>query len=409
MDVHLALVELPSIALALVPELAAAHLPPEPRATCLDCAMTREGLEAGPTTPWAYRPEMRCCTYWPPLPSFLVGRALRRGGEGADLVRKSVADPASRSAWGCRPSADYLARANAASFGWDVTLRCPYASNTASACGIWPDRGAACRTFFCKLEDGVVAEARWNAVALALEAVWDVLARWCEAVAEPPDDDAPPAAWEAWYRACAERVDQAELVDVLPFAGRPLERARMDLDGALALTRAPIPERVTPVFRSIARPGGDHWLFARARADGLALSAEALARVEALGGARPWREALGDTAEARTLVSELVRIGALVDAAAVALRPGPRASDAPPEVLVPAIRRVEPAGDRLVLHSHASPEPLLVERTAFAFIARLDGVAGWRDALAAALADGASGLDEALVLDLWRHGLLVGA
>src|SRR5713101_9404777 len=50
-------------------------VPPESRATCDDCAMCAPEGAAEPNTLY-FSPRVKCCTYQPRLPNYLVGRAL---------------------------------------------------------------------------------------------------------------------------------------------------------------------------------------------------------------------------------------------------------------------------------------------------------------------------------------------
>jgi hypothetical protein len=74
-----------------------------------------------------------------------------------------------------------------------------------------------------------------------------------------------------------------------------------------------------------------------------------------------------------------------------------------PEVLVPAISEVLPLGDDVLLAGYSTFDAVRAPKTIFAFLARLDGTAPWRDALAAAAVPG---VDAALVAELRRIGAL---
>src|SRR5689334_16917323 len=67
---------------------------PESRATCDDCAMCHKGgASAGPVV--HFEPDVKCCTYQPALPNFLVGAILADDTgeleEGKRRVRERIA------------------------------------------------------------------------------------------------------------------------------------------------------------------------------------------------------------------------------------------------------------------------------------------------------------------------------
>src|SRR5688572_13086905 len=92
---------LPDIYAIVVPELRPAEHPRETRATCASCAMWPTDDPAGRRT---FVQPHRCCTYVPSLPNFLVGRALSRGGTGADRLRARIREMDGVSAIGLLPT-----------------------------------------------------------------------------------------------------------------------------------------------------------------------------------------------------------------------------------------------------------------------------------------------------------------
>jgi hypothetical protein len=73
---------------------------------------------------------------------------------------------------------------------------------------------------------------------------------------------------------------------------------------------------------------------------------------------------------------------------------------------VSAVQRIERDGD-LFVAGYSTFDAVRAPAAVFALLSRLDGVATWRDALAAARAEtGELRLDDALVRELWRVGAL---
>ncbi|HVQ37685.1 MAG TPA: hypothetical protein VMS31_09130, partial [Pyrinomonadaceae bacterium] len=67
---------LPPLYGAWMNQLLAGPIPSETKATCDDCAMAAApGTQPSPTARF-FDPVLKCCTYMPTLPNFLVGRIL---------------------------------------------------------------------------------------------------------------------------------------------------------------------------------------------------------------------------------------------------------------------------------------------------------------------------------------------
>src|SRR4051812_26313941 len=66
----------------------------EPRATCDNCAMCDKG-EPSPVPMEYFKPELKCCTYHPQLPNYLVGAILADSSpdmeEGKKRIREQIA------------------------------------------------------------------------------------------------------------------------------------------------------------------------------------------------------------------------------------------------------------------------------------------------------------------------------
>ena len=96
---HSAFDHLPVAVFAMAPELAALSWPQESRSTCTNCAVGGPVPHSTPERP--FDASVRCCTYYPSHPNYLVGQALRRlvpaahrrlGRDGGEVLLGQVRD-----------------------------------------------------------------------------------------------------------------------------------------------------------------------------------------------------------------------------------------------------------------------------------------------------------------------------
>lgn len=213
----------------------------EPRATCNDCAMCDKG-SGGPGVMDYFKPDLKCCTYLPNLPNYLVGAIFAEGpsmAEGQKRLRARLAARTAVSPCWVGPPRKYLMMMMASrgtnSFGRAKTLLCPYYDGSkADACTIWKHRESVCSTFFCKYIQGKIGCEFWSGLKAYLEHVEVKLSHWAMAQVDPTlvepkpgrlrltaedIDELPPKAadyealWQGWvgreeefYVACFEKV-----------------------------------------------------------------------------------------------------------------------------------------------------------------------------------------------------------
>jgi len=254
----------------------AAPIPRERVATCSDCAMCTS-TEHGTAEPGSYERTLKCCTYFPRLPNFLVGRALDVDSTGAAQLRRFIADQDQGAALatllGVRSPLRYSSYYAVAGseFGRDPALLCPYAIYSegpeGSRCGIWQYRNAVCSTYFCKHVRGRTGQTFWESfrnllnemeVSLAWWAVAELIPQAGELMVLGATDDPHtlelPTATEVWgfwpgsredyYRACAERVESLRWDEALAISGaKATIRAREVLARFKKLSSDAVPTR----------------------------------------------------------------------------------------------------------------------------------------------------------------------
>ncbi len=161
-------------------------VPKEQSIKCHACSMCANEQE--PVLPQVtyYRPDAKCCTYWPQLPNFLVGAILSDTDPDAMAGRERVAtlisDTDCATPLGLRPSLSFQLRHDHAPedfFGRTTTLRCPFFAVESGGCSIWKHRNSVCATYFCKIERGAVGLRFWRTLRDLLTAVEQELSLWC--------------------------------------------------------------------------------------------------------------------------------------------------------------------------------------------------------------------------------------
>lgn len=122
---------------------------------CSACPMAKKGI---------YKSELKCCTYYPFLPNYLVGGILEAGGEGARIILELLSQRAFVLPLGVLPPWDYKIRhkfKKGSDFGQRKDLLCPFFSQDKGDCSIWPFRNSACSTYFCTSDRGEEGKRFW--------------------------------------------------------------------------------------------------------------------------------------------------------------------------------------------------------------------------------------------------------
>ncbi|MDC0749194.1 hypothetical protein [Polyangium mundeleinium] len=214
--------------------------PREDKATCDRCAMA-PAAEGGRALPGAvrFRPDVKCCSFHPRLPNYLVGAILADNSpdmaEGRSRIRAKIAARSGVTPQWLAPPAKtqlLLKATRRTSFGRSLVLRCPYYEVESGLCTVWRHRESTCSTFFCRYSAGADGANFWTAMRSYLSHVESRLAehalqRVAPQLREPAAtlgeltledlEDRPPAhysaCWSEWegreeelYLRCHEHV-----------------------------------------------------------------------------------------------------------------------------------------------------------------------------------------------------------
>jgi Fe-S-cluster containining protein len=140
--------------------------PEETKATCDNCAMSRPQNKAK----IHYRADLKCCTFHPLVPNYMVGAILL--DETATAAHKILKDKIARREYslpiGMVAPVKYQVEFNARQendFGQREDWLCPYYEKSNGNCNIWKNRGVVCTTFFCKSSYGKVGLKFWESLS----------------------------------------------------------------------------------------------------------------------------------------------------------------------------------------------------------------------------------------------------
>lgn len=236
---------LPAVHRHLLPSLFDESVPEETQATCDRCVMSIPDVLPERTPEGFFRPDVKCCSFHPNLPNFLVGAILDDTSPemavGRERIRARIAARVSVGpVWLAAPRKYTLLflASRKTSFGRSLILRCPYFEPQQANCSIWRHRDAVCTTFFCKHVGGSEGSAMWRAIEMVLRGVERRLAEYAartlgaeipnhsnsldtltleELEERPPDSATYALTWGIWtkreeeyYRACRDVVSRLD-------------------------------------------------------------------------------------------------------------------------------------------------------------------------------------------------------
>ena len=273
-------------------------IPREHRATCSHCVMGQE-YEASSATR-GFHPGLKCCTFLPDLPNFLVGGILEDQRPANETGRESVLARLRRRS-GVNPlgffsNAGYSVlydQSAGEAFGKSPALLCPHFESEKGQCSIWAHRNSVCTTYFCRHSRGAVGADFWQDLKGLLRAVEVQLSWWCvlsigdlspsqirrvrRATTEPANrrlweeltgaelGNVYDEVWGRWlnrevdfYRNCARLVRPLSWADIQQICGPELEANYQLVAASLETLRRPtFPSHVSgAAFRVEPMPAG---------------------------------------------------------------------------------------------------------------------------------------------------------
>jgi hypothetical protein len=174
---------LPALYEGILPAFFHRRIPEETLATCDDCAMCRKaGQPRLPSTTY-FRPDAKCCTFFPSLPNYLVGGLLAGRGEGLAEGRRrareliEAGEGVGPRGVGATPTYDRrYEKLSERGFGRMRGLLCPYFALDSRNCTIWPHRNSVCATYYCRHVRGIPGSGFWSALNRYLGTVEEALA-----------------------------------------------------------------------------------------------------------------------------------------------------------------------------------------------------------------------------------------
>lgn len=261
------------------------QLESEKLADCLNCPMCKDQNEPGDQLETQFQPIVKCCTFYPGLPNYLVGQILkdnRVSSDIMDIIRSKIDERSGVTPLGISPTLaeeqKYKTISGQGRFGKaDGEVRCPYYVDQKSGiCGIRNYRNCVCTTWFCKRNHGLVSYYMWDAIRRLLHHIEESLASWCLLELEVEDDaldllcKKDSLAWEqlkedavdthllkrAWgkfennkiefYKQCGHLVNTLDWTDIESICGPQLKiLARSARLSQASLTMDQFPEYVT--------------------------------------------------------------------------------------------------------------------------------------------------------------------
>lgn len=137
--------------------------PQETKATCNNCAMA-PGNHKGPKF---YQPDLKCCTFEPFIPNFLVGATFLdpKATKAHAILRDKIHKRRYSLPVGMVASVRYQIEFNQNKeeiFGQDSDYLCAYYDRGTELCTLWRHRGVVCTTFYCKSSYGKKGLQFWN-------------------------------------------------------------------------------------------------------------------------------------------------------------------------------------------------------------------------------------------------------
>lgn len=161
--------DLPEVYKAFFSTSFQSDIPRESLSTCNNCAMVCRDKEKdiSKLSMKPFQEDKKCCTYYPSLPSYLVGGALMEASpEGVRRVKEIIKQKIGVTPFGLITPKIYsvLYKNQSNGFGNSEKLLCPYFIKESGNCSIWKFRESVCSTYFCKHVAGPSGSQFWTDV-----------------------------------------------------------------------------------------------------------------------------------------------------------------------------------------------------------------------------------------------------
>jgi hypothetical protein len=269
-DPHAATAIFPDLYAPWLRDLLGGEVPAETEATCHDCAMAKPPApgEAG-----LFDRRMKCCTFYPSFPNYVVGRILAFESPMRGIVAGTGVGTVTPLGVGGDPRYNLIYTQGGVDFGRDLSMRCPFLADVPgtgeTTCSVWPERPAPCATFYCRFVRGRRGAEFWTRMNHLMTAVEESLRWWCvlrsdldrEVVARladrqrsgvAPTATVPGDLWgslanrrEAFFSEAADRVADLAWADVVRIGGSSVEvPARLVEDAYARLLAEDLPGRL---------------------------------------------------------------------------------------------------------------------------------------------------------------------
>ena len=154
--------QLPRVYEKLLPGDLLQFSPEEKKATCDTCAMAKP-RHRGKVH---YREDLKCCTFHPFLPNYLVGALLLEpANPGTAVLQDKIARREYALPIGMVAPIRYqleFGERKENDFGQREEWLCPYYNSENQNCNVWRNRGVVCTTFHCKSSYGPAGLRFWD-------------------------------------------------------------------------------------------------------------------------------------------------------------------------------------------------------------------------------------------------------
>lgn len=132
-----------------------------------------------------YRHDLKCCTFYPFLPNYIVGAILVSPQIPVfikDLIRRKISDREYTLPMGIFVPIPYQLKfinREPQDFGNKEDLLCPYYNKGKNNCGLWQYRGSVCTSYFCYSDYGPQGLEFWEILGEYLHTCEMVLSQDC--------------------------------------------------------------------------------------------------------------------------------------------------------------------------------------------------------------------------------------